>query len=402
MLKTKRNKWITSIYFTILLCVFLLLFIVDCRKLRLVMPELLSNLYFRFQEIILFVRYTKYSEWIPCFVVCFPGSTAKRALVCHSGAKQIELDRWSNANHISHVNIHPIVFLFQSIEIMECLGECIRHNKKNIIIIHCCCWCRNGDLGDGCNILNWDYSHLGSMSYADAVSYTQSQTHPEQISCSEHPNHSYHYVQEPGSSIVQEVHVKRLFTKKTTNNAQWKSFLLNSFQWDLICEKSFWRTTVATAVSVGKFLGATTFGILSDKFGRRTCFIIGSVFYITGSILTSFSPWYWLFLIGRVFLGSSSSGLFYPAFSLCKLHLDNLSNIVDFIDLILNLFFSDREHWFKASIMDEHCFFHVLSSWNAVTSYFSKFYSYVEKFAIIADHSGIFIGILLLVSDFML
>lgn len=89
-------------------------------------------------------------------------------------------------------------------------------------------------------------------------------------------------------------------------------------QWDLICDKSFWRTTVATAVSVGKFIGATTFGILSDKYGRKTSFIIGSIFYLTGSVLTTFSPWYWLFLIGRVLLGSSSSGLFYPAFSLCK------------------------------------------------------------------------------------
>ncbi|XP_031618292.1 organic cation transporter protein isoform X1 [Contarinia nasturtii] len=148
----------------------------------------------------------------------------------------------------------------------------------------------NNGLGDGCKILNWDYSYLSSMSYDDAVSYTQSHPKPDAISCLDKPNNGYYYVQEPGSSIVLE--------------------------WDLICEKSFWRTTVATAVSVGKFLGATTFGILSDKYGRRTCFIIGSIFYITGSVLTTFSPWYWLFLIGRVLLGSSSSGLFYPAFSL--------------------------------------------------------------------------------------
>lgn len=91
-----------------------------------------------------------------------------------------------------------------------------------------------------------------------------------------------------------------------------------SLQWNLICENSFWRTAVAVAVSLGKFFGATAFGVLSDKYGRKTCFIIGSLFYITGSILTSFSPWYWVFLIGRVLLGSASSGLFYPAFSLCK------------------------------------------------------------------------------------
>lgn len=92
----------------------------------------------------------------------------------------------------------------------------------------------------------------------------------------------------------------------------------HTLQWDLVCENSFWRTTVATAVSVGKFIGATSFGIMSDKYGRKTSFILGSIFYISGSVLTTFSPWYWLFLIGRVLLGSSSSGLFYPAFSLCK------------------------------------------------------------------------------------
>lgn len=95
-----------------------------------------------------------------------------------------------------------------------------------------------------------------------------------------------------------------------------------------MCENSFWRTAVAVAVSLGKFIGATAFGVLSDKYGRKKCFIIGSLFYVTGSVLTSFSPWYWIFLIGRVLLGSSSSGLFYPAFSLCKRLPNNNNKII--------------------------------------------------------------------------
>lgn len=64
---------------------------------------------------------------------------------------------------------------------------------------------RNDGLGDGCTILNWDYNHLSSMSYTDAISYTQSHQRPETISCFDYPNYSFHFDQAPGASIVQEV-----------------------------------------------------------------------------------------------------------------------------------------------------------------------------------------------------
>lgn len=88
-------------------------------------------------------------------------------------------------------------------------------------------------------------------------------------------------------------------------------------QWDLVCENSVWRTAVQVALSVGKFLGATTFGIISDKYGRRTSCTIGAALHILGGVLTTFSPWYWFFLLGRFALGASSSGLFYAGFALC-------------------------------------------------------------------------------------
>lgn len=65
--------------------------------------------------------------------------------------------------------------------------------------------CRNDGLGDGCSILNWDYKHLSSMSYTDAISYTQAHQRPDTISCFDYPNYSFHFDQEPGASIVQEV-----------------------------------------------------------------------------------------------------------------------------------------------------------------------------------------------------
>lgn len=92
----------------------------------------------------------------------------------------------------------------------------------------------------------------------------------------------------------------------------------NNFKWDLICENEFWRTSTQVAVSFGKFVGASAFGVFSDKFGRKNAFTLGATFYTIGSLLDSFSPWYWPFFIGRMMLGSASSGLFYPALTICK------------------------------------------------------------------------------------
>lgn len=60
-------------------------------------------------------------------------------------------------------------------------------------------------MGDGCKILNWNYTELGLMSYDDAISYSQSNNRPNTIRCMQKTNNFYHYEQEPGSSIVPEV-----------------------------------------------------------------------------------------------------------------------------------------------------------------------------------------------------
>lgn len=105
-----------------------------------------------------------------------------------------------------------------------------------------------------------------------------------------------------------------MFQAISNNNLKKKKNIEKlTLQWDLVCENNVWRTLVQVAVSAGKCIGASTAGIVSDKFGRRNAFAGGAVLYTAASILTTFSPWYWPFLIGRFFLGSSASGLFYPA-----------------------------------------------------------------------------------------
>lgn len=90
-------------------------------------------------------------------------------------------------------------------------------------------------------------------------------------------------------------------------------------EWDLVCENSVWRTVVQMIISLGKCLGAVSVGIASDRYGRRKLFAYGAILFTIASLLTTFSPWYWLFLVGRFGLGKSSSGLFYPAVIMSEL-----------------------------------------------------------------------------------
>jgi len=44
-------------------------------------------------------------------------------------------------------------------------------------------------------------------------------------------------------------------------------------QWDLVCSKDMLPETSLTVFNVGVMLGAILFGFLSDKFGRKRCFV---------------------------------------------------------------------------------------------------------------------------------
>lgn len=144
---------------------------------------------------------------------------------------------------------------------------------------------------DNCKVADLNYKQLAQYSFEEAYSMDLP-TPVSEVSCHNRPQSYFDYEPKEKITIVQE--------------------------WDLVCENSFWRTTVQVGVSVGKFVGATTFGILSDKYGRRISFFFGTLLYLIGSIVTTCSPWYWLFLAGRVCLGVSASGLFYGAFAMCK------------------------------------------------------------------------------------
>ncbi|XP_054088411.1 organic cation transporter protein [Zeugodacus cucurbitae] len=142
----------------------------------------------------------------------------------------------------------------------------------------------------GCTIWQYDYLKLSAMTYEEALNYTTQQTaigKPAEIPCKMQGEYAY---SDADTTFVAD--------------------------WDLVCDQAIQRTTAQVAISLGKFFGSFSFGIFSDKFGRKTAFSLGAIFFIISSALCTFSPWYQLFLVGRFGLGAASSGLFYPAFAM--------------------------------------------------------------------------------------
>lgn len=94
-----------------------------------------------------------------------------------------------------------------------------------------------------CEFIDWNYDHLYSMTYAQALLWNKSTETPRLKSCLDmmevDQNYWIHYDQEEDASIIPE--------------------------WNLVCERKALKSNVQVALSIGKFVGASVFGILSDK-----------------------------------------------------------------------------------------------------------------------------------------
>ncbi|XP_034186659.1 organic cation transporter [Osmia lignaria lignaria] len=85
-------------------------------------------------------------------------------------------------------------------------------------------------------------------------------------------------------------------------------------EWNLICDKAWMRATGDALFMVGVMLGSMIFGGLSDKFGRRPIFFLSLVIQLVGGILVAVSPEFISYVIFRLIVGSTTSGVFLVAY----------------------------------------------------------------------------------------
>lgn len=146
----------------------------------------------------------------------------------------------------------------------------------------------------GCNILNYNYTTFEGMSYQMATAIVKGDEVPAQTPCKmNEEKNTFKYNLAEGESIVPE--------------------------FELVCDRLVMRSNIQVALSLGKFFAASSFGVFSDRFGRKTAFMTGCFIYMVSGLATVFTTNYWILFLGRMGIGASSSALFYPAFTLCKL-----------------------------------------------------------------------------------
>ncbi|KOC60839.1 Organic cation transporter protein [Habropoda laboriosa] len=109
-------------------------------------------------------------------------------------------------------------------------------------------------------------------------------------------------------NIVNETTINRY----VYDRSKYKS--TTSSEWNLVCDKAWLRATGDSLFMVGVMLGSMIFGGLSDKYGRRPIFFLSLVIQLVGGILVAVSPEFISYVIFRLIVGSTTSGVFLVAY----------------------------------------------------------------------------------------
>ncbi|XP_032679463.1 organic cation transporter protein [Odontomachus brunneus] len=109
--------------------------------------------------------------------------------------------------------------------------------------------------------------------------------------------------EEEGISRCKQYVYDRSIYKSTTTS-----------EWDLVCDKAWLRATGDSLFMVGVMLGSMIFGGLSDKYGRRPIFFLSLVIQLVGGILVAVAPEFISYVIFRLIVGSTTSGVFLVAY----------------------------------------------------------------------------------------
>ena len=86
--------------------------------------------------------------------------------------------------------------------------------------------------------------------------------------------------------------------------------------WNMVCGDKAMRATAQAIFMLGVLIGSYLFGEMSDRIGRKPTFFLSVVLQIIFGLLAGFAPEYYSFVIARLIIGATTSGVFLVSYVL--------------------------------------------------------------------------------------
>lgn len=87
-----------------------------------------------------------------------------------------------------------------------------------------------------------------------------------------------------------------------------------TMEWDLICKRKWLKALGDSIFMAGNIMGDATLGYVSDAIGRKPVLFFSLVILIISGYTIAFSPFLWLFIVGKFFNGVGGSGAYLTMF----------------------------------------------------------------------------------------
>lgn len=146
-------------------------------------------------------------------------------------------------NIINGFHVSSYVFLSKVPKEFFCVVPQLNHKNWSLEQIREIAIPGGWNTSKSCNVYAWDYDKIADLTFEQAKIYLKDKDKPKTASCFDmkeiDDDYSFHYEQDKDVSFVPE--------------------------WNLVCERTAFRSNIQVALSIGKFIGASTFGIVSDK-----------------------------------------------------------------------------------------------------------------------------------------
>lgn len=89
-------------------------------------------------------------------------------------------------------------------------------------------------------------------------------------------------------------------------------------QWNLVCDNAWLKTFSESLFMMGDIPGSVICGALSDRYGRKTALLWGSIMQFILASLVVVSPNFSAFTVLRVLVGATTSSLFLVVYVMGK------------------------------------------------------------------------------------